>query len=493
MALRTVLKQVTKTGASLRLLHISAATSKVSPTWETTAPGWHFELTKEHGFMPTKPILRELPSQFEHVERLLQEMPIHKPDGSPGLLATGDFGAAVDKGLPLYDVSRVTDPVLLSALFRDYSFLAAAYVLEPCHISMTETGNFCAARPVLPESIAVPLDTLGQKLDNAPFLDYAHGYALNNSYKIDPNGGFTMDNMRTLRKFHGGDDEQGFILIHTAMVAHSGGLVTAGCNAVEAASKGDIDGLSDALEHHARTWAQLFNTFSGMWHASSPKGYLQFRTFIMGQKGNDDIFPEGTTFKGVSDEPRRFRGETGAQDSMVPATDNLLQIDYSHNKLTEYLWELRSYRPKDHRAYIKWLAEASREYKVRDLAMSRTITALGVLRNLDFIQQMRNQHWQMTRRYIIDNTKYPKATGGTPITTWLPNNLFSTLEYMQTVIHNIDSKVASDPLNASDVEAYADIKHRAMSRLSTLEKEVIDLQSDFDERQELEEFETRQH
>eukprot|EP00049_Salpingoeca_infusionum_P013396 m.250443 g.250443 ORF g.250443 m.250443 type:complete len:146 (+) comp15435_c0_seq2:1720-2157(+) len=86
-----------------------------------------------------------------------------------------------------------------------------------------------------------------------------------------------------------------------------------------------------------------------------------------------------------------------------------------------------------------------------------------------------------------------KATGGTPITTWLPNNLFSTLEYMQTVIHNIDSKVASDPLNASDVEAYADIKHRAMSRLSTLEKEVIDLQSDFDERQELEEFETRQH
>jgi indoleamine 2,3-dioxygenase len=38
-------------------------------------------------------------------------------------------------------------------------------------------------------------------------------------------------------------------------------------------------------------------------------------------------------------------------------------------------------------------------------------------------------HWGMVKKYIIDNTKYPKATGGTPITTWLPNNMGAALEY----------------------------------------------------------------
>jgi hypothetical protein len=38
-----------------------------------------------------------------------------------------------------------------------------------------------------------------------------------------------------------------------------------------------------------------------MWSESSPKNYLNFRTFIMGITGNDDIFPGGVLYKGVSD------------------------------------------------------------------------------------------------------------------------------------------------------------------------------------------------
>jgi len=34
----------------------------------------------------------------------------------------------------------------------------------------------------------------------------------------------------------------------------------------------------------------------------------------------------------------------------------------------------------------------------------------------------------MVKSYIIENIKYPKATGGTPITTWLPNNIGAVLE-----------------------------------------------------------------
>ena len=49
----------------------------------------------------------------------------------------------------------------------------------------------------------------------------------------------------------------------------------------------------------------------------------------------------------------------------------------------------------------------------------------------------RKKHWNLTKKYIIENTKHPVATGGTPITTWLPNQLGATLEYMQEVIDNI--------------------------------------------------------
>jgi indoleamine 2,3-dioxygenase len=44
----------------------------------------------------------------------------------------------------------------------------------------------------------------------------------------------------------------------------------------------------------------------------------------------------------------------------------------------------------------------------------------------------------MVKRYIIDNVKYPRATGGTPITTWLPNQIGACLENCHNYIKCID-------------------------------------------------------
>jgi indoleamine 2,3-dioxygenase len=51
-----------------------------------------------------------------------------------------------------------------------------------------------------------------------------------------------------------------------------------------------------------------------------------------------------------------------------------------------------------------------------------------MLRNIHMTFRFRHQHWVMTKQYIINNTKYPRATGGTPITTWLPNQIGACLE-----------------------------------------------------------------
>ncbi len=53
--------------------------------------------------------------------------------------------------------------------------------------------------------------------------------------------------------------------------------------------------------------------FNKMWNESIPRNYLNIRTFIMGIKGNNEIFPNGVIYQGVyNNEPQYFRGETGA-------------------------------------------------------------------------------------------------------------------------------------------------------------------------------------
>lgn len=56
-----------------------------------------------------------------------------------------------------------------------------------------------------------------------------------------------------------------------------------------------------------------------MWKKSKPNGYTSFRTFIFGIT-SQSMFPNGVIYEGVSEEPLSFRGESGANDSMVGPT-----------------------------------------------------------------------------------------------------------------------------------------------------------------------------
>ena len=53
---------------------------------------------------------------------------------------------------------------------------------------------------------------------------------------------------------------------------------------------------------------------------------------------------------------------------------------------------------------------------------------------LDEIYYFRNGHWQFVQKYIMANTKYAKATGGTPIISWIPNQITAVLNFMTDVI-----------------------------------------------------------
>lgn len=86
----------------------------------------------------------------------MYNLPYHKENGAYGLLHEGKVAESVET-LRVIDMSKVTDERLLNALYRDYTFLSSAYLLEECHLRYLKTGEHGLAKDYLPPQLAVPL------------------------------------------------------------------------------------------------------------------------------------------------------------------------------------------------------------------------------------------------------------------------------------------------------------------------------------------------
>jgi hypothetical protein len=72
----------------------------------------------------------------------------------------------------------------------------------------------------------------------------------------------------------------------------------------------------------------------------------------------------------------------------------------------------------------------------KDLNFTGLIYLLCIV---DEVYLFRNGHWQFVQKYIMSNTKYAFATGGTPITTWLINQIEAVLEFEKDIIEFLKS------------------------------------------------------
>lgn len=135
-----------------------------------TVPADHtlpaFMVSTTRGFLPRDEPIVDLPEEFAVFASIIDRMPIKKLDGSPGLLATFELGRTVHEELP--DLSEAVDKykhdlVLMNALYRDYSFLASAYLLEPCHERHVRGEEFGLGRQTLPKNIALPIVKVAER------------------------------------------------------------------------------------------------------------------------------------------------------------------------------------------------------------------------------------------------------------------------------------------------------------------------------------------
>jgi len=119
-----------------------------------------FMVSKARGFLPRMDPVVQLPPEFAALESLLSRMPVSTLSGEAGLLAEGKLGDAVLAELP--DLTNAVvgfahNLPLMNALYRDYSFLASAYLLEPCHTRFLRGEPYGLGRQTLPANIAVPI------------------------------------------------------------------------------------------------------------------------------------------------------------------------------------------------------------------------------------------------------------------------------------------------------------------------------------------------
>ena len=432
-----------------------------------------FEVNHLNGFLPKKSPLAVLPERYSELQLLIDEMPIKKANGQGGLLSTeGAIEDAVKKLKNYKDLVKNEDDIFINqALFRAYAFLTSAYLLAPSHFSFQKTKKYGKAHRLLPSQLSEPFVLVSEKLDVYPFIDYHYAYSLGNYVKIDSSKGYEWENLAMAAKFSGMDDERGFIMLHVDINQHSPQLVGSILDFIK--SK-DNSGVNQSLNNCLSSMKSINERRQIMWQASRWKHYNDFRVFIMGIKGNDEIFGDGVIYEGISEEPVQYRGQTGAQDNIIPTADIFTGVIdyYPSNDLTKYLLDLRSYRPKCIQNFLSDLKDEMKENRLfNSIKKSKNEEGLCLLiQILDEIYYFRNGHWQFVQKYIMANTKYAKATGGTPIISWIPNQITAVLNYMSDVLELI-------PDNSSFLDK-ALFTQQLSKKISLLEKQLQLLHGD---------------
>ena len=364
------------------------------------------ELHHERGFLPLQDPLKRLPKAFEAWEDLAQRL--------PKLLASDQLRATI-ADLPPFPAAAINDSRERERAMLLLSYLGHAYV-------------WGGPRPalILPAVLAVPWHKVAENLGRPPVLSYS-SYALHNYFRFNPSREIECGNLALIQNFLGGIDEEWFILIHVEIERKAGPAMAALSACLDAAEEADAERLEGLLMQVESSLRAMYATLHRMPEWCEPFIYYhRVRPYIHGWKNHPDL-PEGVIYEGVEaygGQPQQFRGETGAQSSIVPALDAMLGVGHKEDVLSTYLREMRNYMPPAHRAFLEALEKRE---SVRPFAQRAGRRALTSAYNacVEALENFRSLHFEYAATYIFQqaqtDAKNPHAvgTGGTPFMEYL--------------------------------------------------------------------------
>ena len=328
----------------------------------------------------------------------------------PSLLEDPGFRTYV-RGLrlPEWPEARVRAETLpeLRLYYIRLGFLASAYVNQ---VSQPRAE-------LLPQNVAVPLCRACALLERPPILSY-DGYALYNWKRFDVNAPIALGNIDTLQNFVHLYDEHWFILVHVEIEAIGGEILNAidrAARALEAPSRSSTQAeITSALSEIASALWRQVAVLRRIPEKMDPALYHRtFRPYIR--------FFENVVYEGVTRTPMNFRGETGAQSSLMPALIAFMKIPHQQSVLTDHLTDMRRFMPREHRHLIAHLEALP---PVRNFADRQTFNEV-----LEAMATFREVHYGWAQEYVNRWVEDPRGTGGTPYMVWLRQLIDETRQY----------------------------------------------------------------
>ena len=355
------------------------------------------------GFLPQKVPSKSYSVQSESCDRI-QEI----ASNLPKLLLTGKVQSAINKLSPK-DLS--IDDLLINQASQDLklamshlSFIAHAYIWGDNKPNES-----------IPSVLANPWVKVANNQGRPPILSYA-SYCLDNWFLIDPDDAISLENVGLINNFLGGVDEDWFVTIHVCIENAAADAMAACAEIAMLETDSPESKTIELLKRIVISMQQVNEIFARMPEKCDPYIYYhRVRPFIFGTKDNPDL-KNGLIYKGeFQNRPQFFRGETGAQSSIIPSLDGALQITHTKDHLRHYLNEMRDYMPPKHREFMEVLEKNSQVKKI--INGSNKLTSL-YNDCLEEIRAFRAMHLEYAGTYIFKQAqiKNPFGRGGSTIT-----------------------------------------------------------------------------
>jgi indoleamine 2,3-dioxygenase len=386
-----------------------------------------FDISPEHGFLPQDPF-QEIPD-CEPLNALASEL--------PKLLSARMVRRFIDGQRSLLpSIPSSWEEQAYRAAMRVLSFAGHAYVWEsPDHPAAS-----------LPAQIAQPWYEVAHRLERPPVLSYA-SYALDNWRRLDASKPIALDNIVLLQNFLGGLDEEWFVVVHVQIERQAGPGMAGLAQAVNGAALDREADVLIGLRALASAQTEMRDTLLRMKERCDPYiYYTRVRPYIHGWK-NSPTLREGLVYGGVAayaGRPQPFRGETGAQSSIVPCLDAGLGISHAPDPLTVYLHEMRDYMPPRHRGFVQSLEQSVDDHGrpllsgyVRDRMTKSADLWQTYCACVELLAQFREIHIGYADSYIHrqhqshETNPTTVGTGGTPFMAYLQKHLDETRQAIE--------------------------------------------------------------
>ncbi|GIR73801.1 MAG: hypothetical protein CM15mP76_05280 [Prochlorococcus sp.] len=367
-----------------------------------------------HTFLSKTPPLRDYISKKKsllNITEIANEL--------PKLLLTNNVQNKINK----LKVNELSVDILLKNKSEKEINLAMSHLSFIAHAFMWG-GN--KPEKILPEVISKPWVKLSKYLGRPPILSYA-SYCLDNWYKVNKKEPVSLDNVALINNFLGGVDEDWFVTIHVCIEDAAGDAIDAAYKLSRLNESNNVDDFNTNLKKILMSLKNVNNIFSKMPEKCDPYIYYhRVRPYIFGTKDNPDL-KKGLIYENqFNNKPQFYRGETGAQSSIIPFLDGALGIYHSNDNLRHYLNEMRDYMPPKHR---KMIEDVEKRSKAKDL-ISQSKKLMNVYNNcLEEIRKFRAMHLEYAATYIhkqaqVHNTfgtggSTIRGTGGTPFMKYL--------------------------------------------------------------------------